>query len=506
MNFSQELLVSIAEAVGLGLGVALIVWLLRDFAPVRRVRVSVLLAVLTGGLYLVLEGAGVPGEAAGVKIVVAAGGMLAANAVLQLLDLLLWDYLVSQRRHVDVPRLLVDLFNFVALIGVALVILNQVFGVKDLSALLVTSTVVSAVIGLSLQDLLGNVIAGIALQLERPFTVGDWVHVSGQEGQVVQMNWRTLTLRTRDNHNVFLPNANAARQDIVNYSRPTPLQMLHAEVGLAYRHAPGEVKAVLARAVAGAEGVRADPPPEVLVKDYGEYAIHYDVRYWITDYARLPQIRDAVMTRTWYELRRAGLTIPFPTRDITMRTLPEDHEVRAQEQLRREVFAALRLLSVFAPLTDVEIEQLARGAALQRFTAGEVLVRQGDPGDSLFVIKAGRVRVDVRSESGQVSAVATLGEDEFFGEMSLLTGEPRSASVVAETEVVVVVVDKPDLATVITNDTRIPEALSVALEARMRNAAERAAAGVAAPGDRRPPQQAALLGRIRRFFGIGAGG
>jgi len=89
--------------------------------------------------------------------------------------------------------------------------------------------------------------------------------------------------------------------------------------------------------------------------------------------------------------------------------------------------------------------------------------------------------------------------------MSLLTGEPRSASVVAETEVVVVVVDKPDLATVITTDTRIPEALSVALEARMRNAAERAAAGAAATDDRRPPQQAALLGRIRRFFGLRAG-
>ncbi len=495
------MLVNIAQAIGLGLGVALILWLLRGFSPVRRLRASVLLAALIAGLYLVVRGSGIPGEATALKVIIAAGVMLAANAVLQLLDLLLWDYLVSQRRHIVVPRLLVDLFNFVALTAVALAVLNRVFGV-DLSALLVTSTVVSAVIGLSLQDLLGNVFAGLALQLERPFTVGDWVHVSGQEGQVVQMNWRTLTLRTRDNHNVFLPNASAAKQDIVNYSRPTPLQMLHADVGLAYRHAPGLAREVLARAAAGAEGVRADPPPEVLVKKYGEYAIHYDVRYWITDYTRLPQIQDAVLTRIWYELRRAGLTIPFPTRDLTVRTLPEDHEARAQEQLRREVFAALRPLSVFAPLTDAQIEQLGRGAALQRYTAGEALVRQGDAGDSLFVIKAGRVRVDVRGEGGQVTTVATLGPDEFFGEMSLLTGEPRSASVVAQSEVEVVLVDKPDLAAVITTDTRIPEALSVALEARMRRAADQVAAGLAAPADKRPPQQAALLGRIRRFFGI----
>jgi small-conductance mechanosensitive channel/CRP-like cAMP-binding protein len=502
MPLGEEWLVSVAQAAGLGLGVALILWLFRNYAPVRRVRASILLAAFMGGLYLVLRGSGIPDESSALKVVAAAGILSGANAVLQLFDLFLWDYLISRRRHVDVPRLLVDLFNFVALVAVALVVLSQVFGVKDLSALLVTSTVVSAVIGLSLQDLLGNVIAGIALQLERPFAVGDWVQVSEQEGQVVQMNWRTLTLRTRDNHNVFLPNANAARQDIVNYSRPTPLQMLHAEVGVAYRHAPGEVKAVLARAVAGAEGVRADPPPEILVKDYGEYAVHYDVRYWIADFARAPQIRDAVLTRLWYALRRAGMTIPFPIRDVNVRTLPEDHEARAQELLRREVFAALRPLSVFAPLSDPQIEQLGRGAALERYTAGEVLVRQGEPGDSLFVIKAGQVRVDVRNENGQVATVAALGPDDFFGEMSLLTGEPRSASVVAETEVEVVVVDKPDLAAVITADNRVPEALSVALEARLRSAAERAAAGPVAPADRSPLQRIALLDRIRQFFGI----
>jgi CRP-like cAMP-binding protein len=112
------------------------------------------------------------------------------------------------------------------------------------------------------------------------------------------------------------------------------------------------------------------------------------------------------------------------------------------------------------------------------------------------------VRVDVRNEIGQVATVAALGPDDFFGEMSLLTGEPRSASVVAETEVEVVVVDKPDLAAVITADNRVPEALSVALEARMRSAAERAAAGPVAPADRSPLQRIALLDRIRQFFGI----
>src|SRR5262249_36996108 len=157
-------------------------------------------------------------------------------------------------------------------------------------------------------------------------------------------------------------------------------------------------------------------------------------RYWINDYARAEQIRDAALSRTWYGLRRAGLSIPYPTREVTVRTLAEDHEGRVQEQLRREVFAELRQMPLFAPLNDAEIEQLGRGAVPRRCTTGEALVRQGEAGDSLFVIKAGRVRVDVRRANGQALTVATRGPTEFFGEMSLLTGEPRSASVIAETE------------------------------------------------------------------------
>jgi small-conductance mechanosensitive channel len=502
MTLNSDVLLHIAQAAGLGLAVALILWLLRNYAPVRRVRLSILLATVTLGLYLILAGSGLPGEALLVKVVAAIGVLLAANAGLQLLDLLLWDYVLGLRRNVVVPRLLVDVFNFLVMAGVALAVLSAIFGVP-LSSLLVTSTVVSAVIGLALQDVLSSFIAGLALQLERPFAVGDWVQVSGQEGQVMQMNWRTLTLRTRDHHNVFLPNANAAKQDIVNFSRPTPLQRLHARVGVAYRHPPGQVKEVLARAATEAEGVRADPAPDVIVQDFGDFAIHYDVRYWITDYARAPQIHDAVLSRVWYALRRAGLTIPFPTREVTLRTLPEDHEQRAQAELRRGMFVELRPLAVFAPLSDAQIEQLVRGAALERYASGEALVRQGEPGDSLFVIKMGRVRVDVRSDGDLVTTVSHLGPAEFFGEMSLLTGEPRSASVIAEAETEVIVVDKADFAQVLATDTSILEALSAALEARMRNAAERVAAGTGPLSmSRRPPQQIALINRIRSFFGI----
>ena len=495
-----DLLLRLLQALGLGLGVAVLLRLFGRFAPVRRVQVSLIVGAVVAGAYLILAGSNVPGENTALKVVVAVGFMVAANTVLQLFDYLLWDYIFGKRRHILIPRLLVDLFNFVVLTAVGVGVLNRVFGV-ELSAFLVTSTVVSAVIGLALQDMLTSIVAGLALQLERPFTVGDWVRVSGQEGQVMQMNWRTLTLKTLDNHNIILPNANVAKQDIINYSRPTPLQRMSIGVGVAYGHPPGGVKETLTRSAAQAEGVMADPAPEAVVTDYGDSAIQYEVRYWIADYAHWQQIRDAVLTRIWYELKRAEMTIPFPIRDVKVHMLSADHETQALEKLRREIFAELRRLPLFAPLNEAQVEQLARNAAIEKYTTGETLVRQGEAGDSLFMIKSGRVRVEVKREGAPAAlAVDTLGPDEFFGEMSLLTGEPRSASIIAATETEVIIVEKADLAEVISADMTLLDGLSMALEARARNTADQLAASSAPTRPLMP--RTALLTRIRGFFGI----
>lgn len=501
MSIDQTLISSLAQAIGMGLGVAIILWLFRRFSFTRRVWLSVLGVTLSLGLRLVLLAAGVLPDDISIKTATAIAIMLVANASLQLLNAILWGYLIVKLRHVVVPRLLVDLFNVVVLLAVALVILDRVFAV-DLTALLVTSTVASAVVGLSLQDTLGNVIAGVALQMDRPFSVGDWVNIVGQDGEVMQTNWRTITLRSIDNHRFVIPNANVARHDIINYSQPTVLQRLHVNVGLSYTYPPGEVKRVMLQAVMQADGVCTQPPPDVLTSDYGDSAIIYDVRYWIKDYAKHPEIRDAVLTRIWYAIRREGMSVPFPIRDVNLRMVPEDQELQLRARMQQDVAVHLRSLTLFAPLHDEQIDELARQARVARYTQGEVLVRQGDEGDSLFMIKSGRVRVDVRREDGSVMTVAHRGEDEFFGEMSLLTGERRSASVIAETETEVVIVDKSVMANVLATDMATLEALSKAVEQRLREAA----AKVAAVTESRPGKQAAqetnLLSRIQGFLGL----
>lgn len=499
-----EFWTNLAIALGLGLAVAAVISLFRRYDFVRRVRVSALLTALGGGVWLVMRGLNQPATTLPMQVVIAFTILLGANTLLQLFDWLLWDYAFARRRGVTVPRLVVDIFNLVVLVAVSVGVLNQVFGITDLSGLLVTSTVVSAVIGLALQDTLGNVISGLALQLEHPFTVGDWVEVGDQEGQVMQMSWRSVTLRTRDHHNVFIPNANIARQLVINFSRPTTLQRIHAHVNIAYGHPPGLVKEVLEKAVAEALGVVPDPAPRAVVKEFGEFSIHYEILYWITDFARLVNIHDDVLTRVWYALRRANVSIPFPMRDVTVRMLTEDHEAQARALQRKEIIAALRPLPILAPLSDSQIEQLAQTATRQRFYAGERLVRQGEAGESLFVITSGRVRVEKQLDDGAVVLLAHLGRDEFFGEMSLLTGERRSASVIAEEDTEVLVVGRGDMASVITSDARILEQLSMALDARMQNTGERVAAATGPLGKKSDGQPSDLLARIRRFFGVGA--
>jgi small-conductance mechanosensitive channel/CRP-like cAMP-binding protein len=488
-----------------------VLWPLRRQRIGRRTIVSVWLALLASGVHaftetLPLPAPGPDGSALSASplqnMVTAVWLMLWVNVGIQVLDLLLWEFLLV-RRHKTPPisRLVVDITNVVVLVVAGLVVLSYVFA-QDLTALLVTSTVVSAVIGLSLQDVLRNVVAGIALQIEAPFSLGDWVKVAGFEGQVMQMNWRTVTLRTRENNHVLITNGKIASEDIVNWNRPVQLQGIDAYVGVAYPHAPGEVKTVLAQAVAGAAGVQVDPGPQVYTEEYGDFAINYRIRYWITDYEDLREIQDAVMTRVWYALRRAGMTIPFPIRDVNLRTVPEDAATRAEATRRRVVVETLQPIDVFSPLSHAQLAEVAEHADLRRYTAGEALMRQGDPGDSLYVVHAGRVRIDVTDAAGRTVTVASRGPGEVFGEMSLLTGAPRNASVIAETETEVVTVGKAAFADILLADPAIAERISAQLTVRADETGARLAEAdaEAVTGKGRRDE---MVGRIRSFFGLG---
>jgi len=500
---SHETLLHVVQAVALGFSVGLILLLVRRHAPGSRLKIWVLLAGLAGAVYLGMQFFGLDRASTPSRIALAAMIILGVNVLLQLLNLLVWDYLLRRQRRIHIPRLVIDIINFLVLAAVALAILNRVFGMQ-LGGLLVTSTVLSAVIGLSLQDILGNLFSGLALQMERPFTLGEWVGVGDKEGVVEQMNWRTMTIRTRPGDYVTIPNATIAKDVVTNYSRPTAVHRCSVIVGLAYEHTPGAVKSVLMSAMEEAEGVLKEPAPEVLLNLFDEYSIDYEARYWILDFARRPHIEDEVRSRIWYALQRAGLSIPFPIRHITMRNVSEDQDRKAREDLRRDVIRELRRIDLFASLGPSQIEELAESSAKLLYTRGEILVRQGSSGDSLFLVTRGEVGVSVATGSGECMHLANLGRGSYFGEMSLLTGEPRSATVSANTETEVIVVQKAGLSKLLETEASILEPLTDMLEKRLEDRASRVRdREESLAASRRTEQRDHLLGRIRAFFGLG---
>ncbi len=469
---------------------------------VSRIRFAFAVLGLLAAVLLLESQARHPGREALSKAALAALVLVAVHVVLQIADHVVWERILKPR-HISVPRLLFDIFNALVLAGVAVTLLKVLYSF-NLTGLLVTSTVLSAILGLSLQDVLSSLMAGIALQMEGPIAPKEWVRVGDKEGEVVQMNWRTITLRSRDGHHVVLPNARVAREDIANYSRPGPAVMLHATIGVAYAHPPAEVKTVLESALAAVPGISANPPVEALVSRFADSAVEYDLRFWTGDLASVAAVRDAALSRAWYALRRAGLEIPFPQREVALHQVSENRDDERLEKGRAESYDVLRRVETFRPLTDEQVAGLARHARLERYTAGEALVRQGDAGRSLFVVRTGDVRVEKADEGGSTRELARLGPGTFFGEMSLLTGEPRSASVVALGEVQVVVVEKDAFSTLLHDDGQLAQALSEALEERSRSQARAEAPAAGAVG----PQAITdgLLDRIQRFFGLEGSG
>ncbi len=494
------------EAVFLGLTVGLMLWVLKKHDGQSRLKIWVIATGSSMGVYLALIMVGVAPDLIAVKVLLALAIMMAANTVLQFLTLLLWEHLARKQMELPIPRLVIDVLNFIIMATLAVVLLNTLFDVQ-LTAFLVTSTVLSAVIGLSLQDILGNVFAGLALQLERPYEMEDWVEINGIEGAIEEMNWRVLTVRTRDNDLLSIPNATVSKTVVTNYSQPTKLHLAHITVGVAYAHPPERVKQVLLSSVSDTSGISAKPSPSVFLLDFSSSSISYDVRFWITDFSREPHICDAVRSRIWYCLQRAGMGIPFPIRDVYLHTVTPDHEDRLRAELRDDILRELKRVDLFKPLGDNDINLLAERSSILRYTRGESMVRQGDIADSLYIIRTGSVEVTLRTGKNDPVPLATLGPGRFFGEMSLLTGEPRSATVSALEETQVVVVKKEGLQIVLENNPALVEPLTEMLKKRQQ---EMELTRVTASKQKkrielktRDKQKDDLLARVKAFFKLG---
>ena len=404
-------------------------------------------------------------------------------------------------RHL-VPQLVRDLLVWLVVASAVVAAGNWAFD-WTLGTWALPSAVISAVLGFALQDVLKNVFAGLALQTEAPFHLGDWLLVGETPRQVIEMSWRSTHLRDNLGVNFHEPNANLANLGIVNLGSGRVPMGFEVEVGVAYGAPPAEVKRALERAAASSGHVVVEPSPIGLLVGFGESAVTYRLRFWSRDVHCVARVLSEVRTRVWYQLQREGWTIPFPIRTVELASAAEI----AAQRLARDRQRALELLGeidLFARLPLATREQLAAAAKRVHFDARERLVVEGDEGDSMMLLASGSVSISKSgSEIGDGTvALANLDAGAYFGEMSLLTGAPRSATVTAAGPVDLFMLDREAVAPILASDPAVAETLSHVL-------AERTAATHARFENRRgelarlvDTNRQSILSRIRGFFGL----
>ena len=352
-----------------------------------------------------------------------------------------------------------------------------------------TTAVGAVVIGFALQDTLGNLFAGLAIQIEKPFRVGHWVTIGGKDGMVSEITWRATKIRTKAGNFVVVPNSVLSRDTITNYSEPTLDTRVEVEVGATYDAPPNDVKAVIKAALVGEPLIAPEPKAEVLLVDFAASAITYRVRVWTTDFAADERVGDRIRSRIYYAFRRSGISIPYP---IQVQMEQEPPPAADLDAARARAFDGVEIL---AALSDGQRARLAQAARPVLFAAGETIVAEGDAGASMFVLRRGEASVRLAQSEGEV---ARLREGAVFGEMSLLTGDARSATVVAESDCELLEIGADPFRSVVLADPAIVDRLAAAVGTRRaeleRHRATRTQDGTTAE----TPQT--LVARVRQFL------
>ena len=389
----------------------------------------------------------------------AANVLLGAFFLLALVKRYYWELWYERNQKEKAPKFLSQISALVVIIAAVFIIIGGVYG-HSIEGVVFGSTVVVGIVGFAMQDLLGNIIAGIALEIGKPFTPGDWLKVDGQHAEVIEVNWRSTRLRTNDDIYLDIPNKTVVGATITNLTYPTRQHAIRLSVGFEYSVSPNFVKDVMARAAAEAPGVLVTPPPKVYLKDFGDSAVIYEIKFWLDDEARFNDIIDAIRTNVWYAAQRHRIAIPFPIRTLQIdrtKTSRPDALTAARATVRKQPFLQL--------LDEAQVDQLLSHAQMLRFGRGEKVIQQGAAGESMFILLHGEADVLIGT-GGQSTRVATLRDGDYCGEMSLLTGEPRSATVVARTDCEMWEIAKPVIAEFLQHNEALVQKLGALLAQR----------------------------------------
>ncbi|MEM6433798.1 MAG: mechanosensitive ion channel family protein [Cyanobacteria bacterium P01_D01_bin.115] len=388
------------------------------------------------------------------------GAMIVTS--LSLLGVLLTsDARATSRQVLQVPRLFLQIARIFIVLSISFYVLSAIWGV-DLSNLAAALGVGSLVIALALQNTLSNLVSGFLLLFDSPFQVGDWIRFGEIEGQVVDLNWRSVRLQTLERDLLVVPNSVLDQQSIYNFSRIDPLHAERYFVGFSYDDPPNFVRQVLKHAAEETADLLENPAPDIRTISYDDFAITYEVKYYIDDYANFERIRNELSTRIFYAARRNGLTIPFPIR--TLHHVPQRQPKRAEHI--QEIGNFLRSLPYFTLLATDTIMTLAESAVSQVYGIGDRVMVEGTADEGFYIIRQGSLRLSVTDAHQQQREIAHLAKNDFFGETALHPGEPSLVTGVVDQDLTVLVFGHEEIAMLMASSARFANQMNQFIEDR----------------------------------------
>jgi small-conductance mechanosensitive channel/CRP-like cAMP-binding protein len=411
--------------------------------------------------------------------------------VVRLLGEAIFGFIFQKRKGYEAPSLVRDLFSLVAYVILFALIFKQFFPEIPLGALFTTSAVFGVIIGLALQETLGNLFAGLSLHADKPFQVGDVITVNQWTGVVESITWRAIKIRTFQNHIILLSNSSVAKEAI----EVCPRNNVNARIIVfqtTYSNSPAKVIHVVRDAVREAENVSQKFKPIIRIRNLAESGVDYEVKYWLDNYALYNDTDALLRQRIWYAINRAGLNFAFPTRTVH---LYQEQNIEIPKTTESDLHERLSAIDIFSPLSLEEISNLAANIQSHIFAPGEVIIREAEDGSSMFIVHKGRVKIQ-RQDKARTRTIATLHEGDIFGEMGLFTGEPRTASVVAAEETEVLEIHYAAMKQLFDTNPDLVESISQTI-------AERRASLAALPETQetiRKEVSAGLLNSIKKFF------
>jgi small-conductance mechanosensitive channel/CRP-like cAMP-binding protein len=395
----------------------------------------------------------------------------------------------------EISSLLRTVLSVIVYIVAFFIIFQSQFPTVELTALFTGSTIVGIVVGLALQDTLGNLFAGLAIQADQPFVVGDVVLIPGRgEGVVEAVSWRGVKIRTFQNKLLVVSNS-VLGKEIIEVAPKTNLNAKLVFFNTLYTHSPSRTAHIVREAVRQAENVSQKIRPVVRMRNLAADGIDWEVKYWMDDYTKYNDTDALIRQRIWYAFQREKIDFAYPTRTLYMEQKPEE---AAPEEIVNKYVEHLNRVSIFAPLSEEEIERLANASTSRTYAPGEAIVRRGQEGTSMFVIISGGVKVQIPEKNYQ-KTINTLKEFDYFGEMSLLTGEPRTATVIATEETEVLRIDKNGLKPIFEHNPSLVASITEMIEERRALLRQQAEAEALEQQDE---TRKGVMKSIRKFFGL----